>query len=79
MGSVRSTGLCERDTNSRQTGGFQPELRPEAAASGGGGTMGATKMTPNLKSLLLTMTMFKWGRRPHPGGLVCGETQHRSC
>lgn len=69
---MRSTGLCEQDKNNRQ----QAEFRSEAG--GGIRTMEGTKMALNLKTLLLTMTMFKWGKTPQGSGFVCWEAQKGS-
>lgn len=68
MGSVWSTGLCVQDKNSRQqppshwiqTVTFRAEFKPELGSSTR--TMEVAKMTLNLKTLLLTMMMFKWGK-----------------
>lgn len=69
MGSVCSTGLSLQDKNNRQqppshwmqAKTFGPELSPESGSSSR--TMEATTMTLNLKTLLLTMMMFKWGKK----------------
>lgn len=68
MASVSSTGLCRQDKNSRQpashwihTATPQPDLGPESGSSTR--TMEGTKMSLDLKTLLLTMMMFKWGKK----------------
>lgn len=77
MGSVWATGLCVRDKNNRQqppshwvhTATLQPEFSPESGSSSR--RMEATRTTLNLKTLLLTMMMFKWGKNSLREMCVC--------